>query len=1396
MRQEMEIPALRNLTKFLATALTFSRSLAHIELYLDDRNLCTIKKVVSPAAPISIPSELSTVTSGKIFRINTVESSSVQITATYVNATQIAPAQTNVGSKIFSFFSKEEPKLDPLASQTSNIFLRVLTGSIQSSLKSSFAAELQRATKKPAPKTTNIQIVTVNAAEYASSTSNAPIFESLSTYPGQGRVYIGFPTHQTIGFSGHVGAPCLIPTVERESIDLVDRYIKIWNFEVLRAIGLLARISYHTEYAQVKTNHEAIHTMKFFTMRTATPQRIDQTVEEAFFTSNAVSVLSTQGVRSSTQTRLPDNSINFLKSVPILSVEVHHEAKDFIDKLSRLGYIEAISIGDIKADIQNRVLSTPDGIQFLKYCAKISSIDRAALATLLKAAIIDVGEAHFNAGQVATFSTKAIPPNVPLPIDAVPSQISEILSIDDLKALHWTELSLIDWLDFIVHRNPLGPKLEKDINKDPDFAAIVLAAISKNYDALFADDRERAVQLLKERTCIPTKAHGMQRPDQTYFNSIKMFDDLPLALSIKGVKEKFLATLGVRKTVELDIIFNRLVTGGSWTTSDVIHYLASVKRDIPSKDIERLKSTPLAIAEGSTEKQRANQLYEPNETLRSLSLPIISWKGPWRQYSEEATLLYQLGLRKFPPPSTLIELAASKDVSVRERALNYFLLNFAAHGYGAAYQAGQAKHAFVPTTSGKLAKPVNVFTDPACAIFDLEIIRKDLLGEKARILGVQASPSVEVITELLIHKPPVNQVDAMNKFSFFARMQPVFSREDRARIGNLNILPIEKNGKVIRMSAPNRCFFKSADVDSLFNEIFDFVDYGSQANHLLRSIGVRDYPSTVQIATMLVNDTATVWKQCADELRYQKVLLQLARNFDDIKKDRALFQKLRQSRFLLAYKYVLLGNKQDEADEANLIIHTSLQRASDVVIVDDIIAFNLFRTDVYTSPESALIEEMYAELGAPRLSSVVLERATTSGRSISNETTEKLKADLIERLTVFMSDPSIRSKRDIKWLQSNLKVTQVDQVGIQRELRFGAIHVSKQTKTTAIIAPQGHTQVLTITKDPDNYDIAVAVCKFLLTASKPGDYLLLDSLLTKSLKTLKARGYNVDRILQKQEKERQERKVHDEEANRKYEEEQARLQEKERANQVALQPPPVPVPKMPGGFPEKPKSLLSGWKSAVGLKPVKSVVPQITQAVQAPQHTAGTRQAEDPVTSQAKIESTIQSAIQATRNSNTTSINQTPRTDTVSEAATYCDAKPAQNLMLAATLANGMQLMLDKTMDASITLPSYSDQIAKFSTLLETLKKEVFGIQSGINIFLDSSGGTIAFNQAGTIYCNLRFYSQLHTTNNDAVIYWFITICHEIAHNLVSEHSSEHEFYMESLITLLMPKTILLLNHR
>ena len=165
----------------------------------------------------------------------------IQIKATYLSATQHLPTTPSTGlKKLFSRFNAPVQPTDLSKQVTAMAFLRIATAYLQISIGSKFAAEFERAQKKPPPKTTKISMLCISKSEFEASTHNDPVFAELIPRK-QGRVYIGFPTHQTTGFGGHVGAPALVPTVERESIDLADPQLRIWNGELLGCVGIFAR---------------------------------------------------------------------------------------------------------------------------------------------------------------------------------------------------------------------------------------------------------------------------------------------------------------------------------------------------------------------------------------------------------------------------------------------------------------------------------------------------------------------------------------------------------------------------------------------------------------------------------------------------------------------------------------------------------------------------------------------------------------------------------------------------------------------------------------------------------------------------------------------------------------------------------------------------------------------------------------------------------------------------------------------------------------------------------------------------------------------------------------------------------------------------------------------------
>ena len=112
---------------------------------------------------------------------------------------------------------------------------------------------------------------------------------------------------------------------------------------------------------------------------------------------------------------------------------------------------------------------------------------------------------------------------------------------------------------------------------------------------------------------------------------------------------------------------------------------------------------------------------------------------------------------------------------------------------------------------------------------------------------------------------------------------------------------------------------------------------------------------------------------------------------------------------------------------------------------------------------------------------------------------------------------------------------------------------------------------------------------------------------------------------------------------------------------------------------------------------------------------------------------------------------------------------------------NGIVVFSSKTHLSSETFLAENEaSLQLFADVLEGLCVGVFGLKlSSIAIYHDPGGGTIAFNSGRALHCNFRFFHALHFLQNkhqssECYSYWFVILCHELAHNFVTAHGREH----------------------
>ncbi|KAK3110026.1 hypothetical protein LTR53_016121, partial [Teratosphaeriaceae sp. CCFEE 6253] len=1554
--QSTPVPPLLGLCQFLATSLTFV-GLERIDLFLDDWNILQLNKKMAPGASVSIPKDVNPKTRDGLMKIVDVEYQNAQIDARWMNvvgwnrvatttATAALPAtlpqNDTAGGSLRSWFSRftaapgtlpthntttkralrEEETLQAALSSdlagfsTATVFLRLSTVNVQTYIPRALSAELERATKKPPPKHTRLAILTSSfddsAATIASGTGSrhsAALFASVLPAKN-GKIFIGFPTAQTTGLLAHISAPSVIPTVERESIDLNARHVRDWNTEMLRVAGIACRIAYTGEMAELRAKLDralsaagrskataediravmpaAVHAYTQYTYAESTPSgKVGQIIEEAFWTCNAkasIDVLSTRGILPSQSVRVATEALSFVDGIPVVPDELMEKAGPFLGKLREFGLLSDITTQDIKRELEAQALSETQVAELVKWaCGKVArgKYDAPAVQRLFDGTVGSVAEEFvatastpvLQLGSVKTFVNVAkIPAEMPTPPQTIPFRLTKGLTPKQLESLGWEELQIVPWLRHLLDSDGQGFGRAQSLTSSPAVASQVLPVISKSWDGLSASSKQTVTDLLVPRTVIPTKL-GMRSPPQAYFGSVKLFEDLPTIVGLQGVKEKFLGALGVRKTVELGVVFDRLMAksaaagavgaaaaeegeGGRWSHVELIRYLVSVKDDIPAEDLKRLRETPICPAETGTGDQQASRgklykladLYEPSDSIRRLGLPVLHWPGLWRPASPESRFLKALGLQPFPTIPVLVGILSKAPTGseLQQSAITYLILNSYAHGYNR-YPMADIPTAFLPVqpfageSANLIAKPAQCYANPQAAVLRFRTLRQDL-APHASLFGVALDPAIDVAAERLIKQPPLTVAQARVLYAYFAgRLQEIGPSGTLAeRIGEAPIVPIveasEKTGAGgVRFVAPRACFLGDRGT---YGEIFDFVDFGPEANAFLLRVGSKHEPSAAEIAGMLVRQPARLLQTLGAE-KYLQLLRKVAESAAGLKKDKVLWRELKRAPCLLAVKEVNAAEREqarDLDDEEVFIKEYSLAGAGEMVIVDDFATYRLFQASLLTAPQEEVLEDLYAALETPWLSKLVEDDQRMGALLRDQGSAQRLQKLIVERCRLFLHDHTADVIRhDARWLEQNMTVKSTEFLQITRRLKGYKMHFVEK-RTAALHRESKREATLYVTAQYDLYEVSRAIMSLLLKRPRQQDFLALETILESDLKRLRTKGYNVDRILRQ--KAAESRIAESERVKR--EEEQRRLAEVEAASRppqelkgvtdsergVEAEPQaPMATPdrllSMPGAFANSPeqrpgssgrgkKNVFSNISKALGLNQGSTAGQQLQNMLTNGDNHAPDLpppyQPRDPnggkavgtgteqVTSPRNLQQNLQRAINSTRAYNSQSLFQPPETNEIKETPSYCDSKPGHDLNYISDLPSGIKLFLSKSStapsnrDANAFLRAHADALQAFSALLaETASIFSLG-PATLNIFHDEQGASIAFNTNGSLFCNLRYFEQLHlhamaTAEGkvEAGAYWWITLCHELAHNLVGDHSSQHSYYTESM---------------
>lgn len=732
--------------------------------------------------------------------------------------------------------------------QDYSIFLRVGIADIKTYVSKKIQTEMNRVTKKNPPETTELKMILSNYDEYSSSSIKGAdsIFADLMPSPmTQGKIFIGFPTFQTTGCSIQLAGQ-FIPTVERESIDFVDKTLGLWNRELLSIGGLFARIMFEHDIDQIKIildqitpdsqsekwiNYKFAHSFNSFSFNASTPSVYVSNIIANFFFQMCLKplrIISNRGILPIQQVRIAAIDMKgFSKITPLIPGIIIDSCEEIINRLSTSNSLLTMGFADALLEVQSRPFSSLELIEFMKWYASFQSkytvlpADKVAVKKAMSWINVDGNIVKFDSITHFT-SHRLVHPELPLPSYAIPIEISKHFLDKDLTTYFGglQELSLQEWTRFIIHHKAFGSLAEK-----------VMQNIGRLFPNISSIDAAIIISLLENENCI-LSTKGLVRPSLCYFPSVTLFNDLPkLAfLNPKSIPDSFMRRLGVRETVDLQYFFDRL-GDLNWDQVQLVKYIASVQDKLTDSEWETIKRTPMFLSDQDSSKRvLASQLYVPRDTLKTLGLPLLQWNGKWKYLSSEESLLNRLGLLHYIPVSTLLLMITNSELPIKINLIEYMAKHFD-EMYSKTYHPTKVTIPFIPTEKGGMAIPNECFSDPSVSVMNFHAI-SNLVKKHSLILGAKDAPDSKTLCCKLRSSPPSFEA-APGVFGFMASKQHTLSKHDWNELMTLRFIPFKKDG-IIQYDSPSNMYFKDA-VENEFAHLFAFIDFGTTANTFLKA---------------------------------------------------------------------------------------------------------------------------------------------------------------------------------------------------------------------------------------------------------------------------------------------------------------------------------------------------------------------------------------------------------------------------------------------------------------------------------------------------------------------------------------------------------------------------------
>ncbi|SPR01037.1 unnamed protein product (mitochondrion) [Plasmodiophora brassicae] len=1363
-RTPQPVPQEAQFTGFLAHCLCFTRHMSSITMKVDGQDRITMRRT-GQLSPIDIPKSMQSMP----LRLFTV--------------TSIA-----VGEKAFDL---DLPQHD-------HVGLIHVTAHLEVTVPAALSNAIMRITKKLPAKNVGIQLL-LPAGDY----SGHLLKEVAPVTPGAGRVFIGFVTHQSTGSSCHVSAP-LIPTVERETIDLADRVLAAWNRDLLFSCGQVQRVVHDWRCRSGQPADAATSMASMARTATSPLADVGKLLSYGFFSFSSAPLVWTvqRGPVPANQARLPHLGIEAhiaqdSRSTAVVPPEhwptdglgkliadtaVPASIDKFLDELLQRGLLQRLSLDDLRNDVRDRQLEVDELVALLKWLFKLHS------KTNGRGALTRQQRDVLNAIQLRI--PKIMSQEGPTTDDAVGHAVVSVSSFENFSLLKAflsgperfrmkatlpsfvaCEFSARDlglWLPalspvaFVKHAAQV---CENDgTNRGADGFVDVLAQC---WTSMTPEQRAETTAALATMHCIPSSINILLPPTDLYIDERATggFADLPTVaggiVGTTGAVRRILLHIGVRDHINPAVIFERF-DDIAWPAHQLIGYLTRMQSQLSPDELSRLQATRFLPAQ----LQDPKRFFAPAELVvpwnRSIvdvgspKIPVAAFSEAVNETSNEGRFLVRLGMRQHP--SLAVLLSALSDVSLapkqRDHGITYLLDNLTGayarrsstseDAFDLANPATRVK--FLPTADSTatdvVAAPLECFESPAAALLGFPVLHERWTQHARRLLVPEAPPSHAIL--LALREAKFDRAHADQIFCFLWAMfeKRRFSAADLKTISSLPIIPVENTQE---LQLAHKVYLAPTDNDDQtfgrFSSLFTYVRFSPMASAFLREIGVRDSPTANQLALKIAAN-ATVGARQLETLGPDQYL-QLLR-FLAVQWD----QLHGDVRVRMASTPCLLGISPSGASDGRTTYVVA--NAGKIVLIDNTMLAESFET--LSAPRDDLLESLYENLGSQWLSHAVTEQCEPGSIiANANDMADELLQRIKERLPVILYRKKDLELRPLAVrLGDELEVVIV--ATIQRRLTFRSL--VKALPTTACFASSKIS--LFVTPKFDFFDIGTALSGFIFQKSTMADSLLCATILEASLQSLRAKGFPVDRLIAKRPDMPGRRQAPAPTAGQ----ESERSMTSQAPNET--QPSDDVTRSQDAG-----RRQLNPFRKLKKLLKASEQVP--SEAVPAP-----------PTTTQINrkfmsFQDEVDRFLGGLRRN-------TPLDASIAESIPFREGcpEPSQpiNLVLApgVTFSN-LPVYCHPDQSGHLLRPDVQDCAGDLAQIVIALAAGVFDLERlTMTLFWDSSSRLIAFNRNGAISFNIVQHFSLSPYDGDRrtpFVYWLGVMVHELAHNAVGPHNKE-----------------------